>query len=207
VIDEGKQRERGDGGRHTRRDDEKQDSKLRGAVHATRVDEIVRHALDELPHQENAERVGEVRRDDAREPAVDVQIADQPVKRNERDDRGQEHRSDYDGEEDFSAAELIFGEGEAREEAREQDARRRRRGDDRGIDERPSGLDYLGDLAVGCERRRGGNPDGRSLHRLGRSLEAGEHHPGERKSRCDRDDDNRGEDQPVGELRRTSERA
>ena len=201
VIDEGEQGERGDGRRHARRDDEEHDPKLRGAVHASRFDQVVRHALDELAQEKDAERVGEVRRNHAGKPAVDAQIADQPVERDERDDRRQEHRRDHGGEQEFPAAEFVFGEGEAREEAREQDARRGRRRDDRRVDERPSGLDDVGDLRLGVERGRGGKPDRRESASSPRRLEAGQHHPGERKGGCDGNHDDRGEDQPVDELR------
>ena len=106
VIDEGEKRQRGDGRRNARRNDEEHD--LSSEAPSIRPASIRSSGtpLDELAQEEDAERVGEVRRDHAGKPAIDVQIADQPVERDKRHDRRQEHRGDHGREQDVPGREI-----------------------------------------------------------------------------------------------------
>jgi hypothetical protein len=125
--------------------------RLQPVIETGGFDQFVRHAHDELPHEKDAEGVGEVRRDHPGDRRIQAEIPDDPIERDQGHDRRQEHGRDEDGEQRIPKAKIVFGESVARHQARDVDGCR---GDDRndsGVEERPSEAEDIRDLPIRVE--------------------------------------------------------
>ena len=141
VVPRVEHREQGDGrdrGLGETQDDRRQDPELPAAVDPGRVEVLLRDREEELPQEEDRERVAEpVRQDQRPQGADEVQLRPHHVERHDRDLWRQHQRHEHDEERGLAPAPAQPGEGIGDGDARDEQPERREAGVDERV-ERPA---------------------------------------------------------------------
>ena len=136
--------------------------------------------IDELAHQEGAERPDQERQDQPEVGVGQSHVRDQHEQRHERDDRRHHQRGEHHHEQHPLARELQLGQGVADHRAEQQVAERDAEGDDHRVEEVAGEVEAVPQLAIVLHRRVVRDERRRQLSQLGRRLEGSEDHPHER---------------------------
>ena len=92
AAEEGEDAQRRQGRPAQRQDDPREDPQLAGAVDAAGVEQVPGQAEDVLPHEEDPERRGEERQEQARQGVDEPGVRDEHELRHEGDDAGDHQR-------------------------------------------------------------------------------------------------------------------
>ncbi|CDN44972.1 hypothetical protein BN871_GC_00110 [Paenibacillus sp. P22] len=160
VRHEFQQQDDGDARLHHRHHEPQEDPDLGGAVDLARVADVVGHAHERLPHQEDVEHGYGRRKHDADIGSDEAEPADCQVVDDERRRRRDDHRRDEDGEDERAAFEAHFGQRVSGRKGQRQVESEAERSDDQRIADvfgkvdEPPNLRVVGQLDEGREDRR-----------------------------------------------------